>query len=72
MPFCLDISFHDVVIQVVLLQVAFSSFTGIGPVMALAIAVHNIPEVTSLSYSLSAITSGLALHDKPATPRMAG
>ena len=27
------------------LQVAFSSFTSIGPVMALAIAVHNIPEV---------------------------
>ncbi len=30
------------------MQVAFSSFTNIGPVMALAIAVHNIPEVLLL------------------------
>lgn len=27
------------------LQVAFSSFTDFGPYMALAIAIHNIPEV---------------------------
>lgn len=30
-------------------QVAFSSFTSIGPVMAIAIAVHNIPEVMVLN-----------------------
>ena len=31
------------------MQVAFSSFTDFGPYMALAIAIHNIPEV-SLTY----------------------
>ncbi len=29
-------------------QVAFSSFTSVGPIMAIAIAVHNIPEVMVL------------------------
>ena len=28
------------------MQVAFSSFTDFGPYMALAIAIHNIPEVS--------------------------
>lgn len=36
-------------VTAVWVQVAFSSFTNIGPVMALAIAVHNIPEVSLLS-----------------------
>ena len=30
------------------MQVAFSSFTDFGPMMALAIAIHNIPEVRAL------------------------
>ena len=35
-------------VAAVWVQVAFSSFTNIGPIMALAIAVHNIPEVSLL------------------------
>ena len=35
-------------IAAVWVQVAFSSFTNVGPVMAIAIAVHNIPEVPLL------------------------
>lgn len=34
-----------------ILQVAFSSFTDIGMFMALAVAVHNIPEVTAIIYT---------------------
>ena len=43
-------------------QVAFSSFTSIGPIMALAIAVHNIPEVRHPRSSAAAMHTGVDLH----------
>lgn len=38
-------------------QVAFSSFTNIGPIMAIAIAVHNIPEVAQASVICHVVSS---------------
>jgi len=43
-------------------QVAFSAFTDFGAVMALAIAVHNIPEVIFSTDALHKDFHQLALH----------
>ena len=54
-------------------QVAFASFTNLGPIMALAIAVHNIPEGVIVAAPVFAATGnrwkaiGLALASVCAT-----
>lgn len=46
----------------VVLQVAFSAFTDFGAIMALAIAVHNIPEVGSHGFCTSFCVCFWMLH----------